>query len=149
MRIVGRLILSSILVTIAAAPACIALAAEAIMLRAGAATGANVIFAFDKGTKPHRIVVRTSQAGIAGSRIEVFVDKARAPAFRHVFAADECKFGDSGSECVVIIPASSPAYAAILAQFKRGRVARVTVDDAGAMKMDQTASLEGFTKSLR
>ena len=103
---------------------------------------------FDKG-KPHRIVVRTSQAGIAGSRIEVFVDKARAPAFRHVFAADECKFGDSGSMCVLTIPASNPAYAAILAQFKRGRVARVTVDDAGVMKMDQTASFKGFTNSLR
>jgi hypothetical protein len=119
------------------------------MLRAGAATGPNAIFAFDKGAKPHRIVVRTSQASVAGSRIEVFVDKARTPAYRHLFAADECKFGDTGSKCVVIVPASSPAYAAILAQFKRGRVARVTIDDAGAMKMDQTASLEGFTKSLR
>jgi hypothetical protein len=79
MRIVGRLILSSILFTIAAAPARSAFAAEAIMLRAGAATGANAIFAFNKGTKPHRIVVRTSQAGIAGSRIEVFVDKAQTP----------------------------------------------------------------------
>ena len=148
MRTVGRLILISFLVTIAAASAHASLAAEAIMLRAGAATGPNAVFAFDKG-RPHRIVVRTSQAGIAGSRIEVFVDKAKKPAFRHVFAADECKFGDSGSKCVVIIPASSPAYAAILDQFKRGRVARVTVDDAGAMKMDQTASLEGFTKSLR
>jgi hypothetical protein len=149
MRIIWRLILGSFLVTIGVAPTRTALAAEAIMLRAGAAAGANAIFAFDKEAKPHRIVVRTSQAGIAGSRIEVFVDKAGRPAFRHVFAADECKFGDSGSKCVVIIPASSRAYAAILAQFKRGRIARVTVDDAGAMKMDQTASLAGFTKSLR
>lgn len=147
MRIAGRLVLSSFLVTLAATPA-LALAAETIMLRAGEPTGANAIFAFDKA-KQHRIVVRTSQAGVAGSQIEVFVDKAKRPAFRHLFAADECKFGDSGSKCVVIIPASSPAYARILAQFTRGRVARVTIDDAGAMKMDQTASLEGFTKSLR
>ena len=49
----------------------------------------------------------------------------------------------------MIVPASDPAYAQILAQFKRGRVARVTVDDAGVMNMDQTASLKGFTKSLR
>lgn len=148
MRIVVRLILSSLVVTFAAAPARLALAAETIMLRAGEPTGANAIFAFDKA-KPHRIVVRTSQAGVAGSRIEVFVDKAERPAFRHLFAADECKFGDSGSRCEVIIPSSSPVYARILAQFRRGRVARVTVDDAGAMKMDQTASLKGFTKSLR
>ena len=118
------------------------------MLRAGEATGPNAIFAFEKA-KPHRIVVRTTQVGVAGSRIEVFVDKAKAPAFRHLFAAGECKFGDSGSKCEVIVPASDPAYAAILAQFKHGRVARVTVDDAGVMKMDQTASLKGFTRSLR
>ncbi len=149
MRTIRRLLLSSIVITVAAGPAPIALAAEAIMLRAGEATGPNAVFAFDKAAKPHRIVVRTTQAGVAGSRIEVFVDKAKTPAFRHLFVAAECKFGDSGSKCEVIVPASDPAYAAILAQFKRGRVARVTVDDSGAMKMDQTASLKGFTKSLR
>ena len=149
MHAAGRLLLSSFLVTFLAGPVRNALAAEIIMLRAGEATGPNAVFAFDKAAKPRRIVVRATQVGVAGSRIEVFVDKAKTPAFRHLFATAECKFGDSGSKCEVIIPASNPAYAAILAQFKRGRVARVTVDDAGAMKMDQTASLEGFTKSLR
>ena len=149
MHIVGRLLLISFAVTLTAGLAQNALAGEAIMLRAGQATGPNAIFAFDRDAKPHRIVVRTTQVGVVGSRIEVFVDKAKTPAFRHLFAAGECKFGDSGSKCEVIVPASNPAYAAILAQFKRGRVARVTVDDAGGMKMDQTASLTGFTKSLR
>ena len=148
MRTSGRLLVSSFVITFAGGLAQNALAAEAIMLRAGEATGPNAIFAFEKA-KPHRIVVRTTQVGVAGSRIEVFVDKAKAPAFRHLFAAGECKFGDSGSKCEVIVPASDPAYAAILAQFKHGRVARVTVDDAGVMKMDQTASLKGFTRSLR
>ncbi len=145
----GRLHVSSFLIAFAAGSVQIGLAAEAIMLRAGKATGPNAVFAFDKEAKPHRIVVHTTQVGVAGSRIEVFVDKAKTPAFRHLFTAAECKFGDSGSKCEVIVPASNPAYAAILAQFKRGLVARVTVDDAGAMKMDQTASLKGFTKSLR
>ena len=149
MHIVGRLLLISFAVTLAAGLAQNALAGEAIMLRAGQATGPNAIFAFDRDAKPHRIVVRTTQVGVVGSRIEVFVDKAKTSAFRHLFAAGECKFGDSGSKCEVIVPASNPAYAAILAQFKRGRVARVAVDDAGVMKMDQTASLTGFTKSLR
>ncbi len=148
MRIVGRLLESFLVVTFVAGPVQTALAAEAIMLRAGEATGPNAVFAFDKA-KPHRIVVRTTQVGVAGSRIEVFVDKAKTPAFRHLFTTAECKFGDSGSKCEVIVAASNPAYAAILAQFKHGRVARVTVDDAGVMKMDQTASLKGFTKSLR
>ena len=145
----GRLLVSSFLIAFLAGPLQTARAAEAIMLRAGEATGPNAVFAFDKAAKPHRIVVRTTQVGVAGSRIEVCVDKAKTPAFGHLFTAAECKFGDIGSKCEVIVPASNPAYAAILAQFKRGLVARVTVDDAGAMKMDQTVSLKGFTKSLR
>ena len=149
MRTVRRLLFSALVTAFAAEPLQIALATETVMLQAGEATGPNVVFAFDKEANHHRIVVRTTQVGVAGSRIEVFVDKAKTPAFRHVFTSAECKFGDSGSKCEVIVPASSPAYAAILAQFKRGRVARVTVDDAGVMKMDQTASLKGFTKSLR
>ena len=149
MRTAGRLLVSSMVIAFAAGPVHIALAAEAIMLRAGEATGPNAVFAFDKAAKPHRIVVRTTQVGVAGSRIKVFVDKDKTPVFSHLFATTECKFGDSGSKCEVFIAASNPVYAAILAQFKRGRVARVTVDDAGAMRMDQTASLEGFTKSLR
>jgi len=149
MRTVRRLLFSALVTAFAAGPLQIALATETVMLQAGEATGPNVVFAFDKEANHHRIVVRTTQVGVAGSRIEVFVDKAKTPAFRHVFTSAECKFGDSGSKCEVIVPASSPAYAAILAQFKRGRVARVTVDDAVVMKMDQTASLKGFTKSLR
>jgi hypothetical protein len=148
MRLFARLLVGCFVITLVVGPVGIAQAAEAIMLRAGEATGPNAVFAFDKA-EPHRIIVRTTQVGVVGSRIKVFVDKAKTPAFSHLFAADECKFGDNGSKCEVIIPASSRAYAAILAQFKRGRIARVTVDDAGAMKMDQTASLEGFTKSLR
>jgi hypothetical protein len=149
MRTVSRLLLSSLVIAFAAGALQIGLAAESLMLRAGDATGPNVVFAFDKEANHHRIVVRTTQVGVVGSKIEVFVDKAKTPAFRHVFPSTECKFGDSGSECEVIVPASSPDYAAVLAQFKRGRVARVTVDDAGVMKMDQTASLKGFTKSRR
>jgi hypothetical protein len=149
MRSSGCLLVGSLIIAFAGGIAQNALAGAAIMLRAGQATGPNAIFAFDGEAKPRRIVVRTTQAGIAGSRIEVFVDKAKRPAFRHLFSAGECKFGDSGSKCEVIVMASNPAYSAILAQFKRGRVARVTVDDAGVMKMDQTASLTGFTRSLR
>jgi len=149
MRTAGWLLLSSFVITFVAEPVQIALAAETIMLRAGEATGPNAVFTFDKEAKPRRIVVRTTQAGVAGSRIEVLVDGAKMPAFGHLFATAECKFGDNGSKCEVIVPASNPAYATILTQFKRGRIARVTVDDAGVMKMDQTASLNGFTKSLR
>ena len=93
--------------------------------------------------------MRTTQVGVAGSRVEVTIDNAKKPAFSHIFTTEECKFGDGGSKCEVIVPASNAAYGMILAQFKHGLVARVTVIDAGVMKMDQTVSLKGFARSLR
>jgi hypothetical protein len=147
----ARRILFTCFVTVALAtgPVPIALAAEAIMLRAGNATGPNAVFAFDENAKSRRIVVRTTQASVVGSRIEVFVDRSKRPALRHVFTGTECKFGSDGSTCRLIVPASSPAYSVILTAFKLGRVARITVDDTGTMKMDETVSLKGFTKRLR
>jgi hypothetical protein len=147
MRNAPLLLLIAILTSMRATQA--ASAGEAIMLRAGEATGPNAVFAFDKETKPRAIVVRTTQAGVAGSRIEVGIDKAKTLALSHIFTTEECKFGDGGSKCELIIPVSSPAFARIRDQFKRGRLARVSIQDAGVMKMDQTVSLIGFTKAIR
>jgi hypothetical protein len=127
----------------------IARATEVIMLRAGEATGPNVVFAFQKDAKPHSIVVRTNQSGVAGSRLDLTIDKAKKAVFSHIFTAEECKFGDGGSKCETVIPASNAAYGMVINRFKLGRVAHLTVMDAGVMKMDQTVSLNGFAKSLR
>ena len=127
----------------------IASADETVMLRAGEAMGPNAVFTFDKEAKPRAIVVRTSQVGVAGSRFEISVDRAKEPVFSHIFATEECKFGNDGSKCEFIVPASNPTFAMIIREFKRGRLARVTIQDAGVMKMDQTVSLVGFTRAAR
>jgi hypothetical protein len=127
----------------------IAPAAETIMLRAGEATGPNAVFAFDREAKPPAIILRTTQVGIAGSHFEVSIDRAKSPVFDHIFRIEECKFGDGGSRCEVVIPASNPNYASILRAFRRARLARVTIQDAGVMKMDHTVSLIGFTAASR
>jgi hypothetical protein len=124
-------------------------ATETIALRAGEAAGPNAVFAFDRDAKPHAIILRTAQIGVAGSRFEASIDHADKPVFDHVFRAGECKFGDDGSRCEVVIPASNPGYASILRAFRRGRVARITIQDAGVMKMDHTVSLIGFTARSR
>lgn len=124
-------------------------AEEEIMLRAGKAAGPNAILAIDNGAERQQIVVRTTQAGVAGSRVEVTIDKAKTPALSHFFTTEECKFGDGGSKCEAVISASDAAYRAILAQFKRGRVAHIIVADPGVMMIDQTVSLLGFSKTLR
>jgi hypothetical protein len=143
----------SLLVTLAVLStlggAAIAAAAETIMLRAGDASGPNAVFAFDRQATPRVIVIRTTQVGVAGSRFEVSIDGAKKSAFTHLFTAEECKFGDGGSRCEVTIPATSPDFAAILRGFRRGRAARVSIEDACVMKMDQTVSLGGFTKASR
>ena len=106
---VTRLVLAC-LVGIISVPGALLVAAanEQVMLRAGEAAGSNAVFALDNGAKPRQIVVRTTRAGVAGSRIEVTVDKAKKPALSHIFTTQECKFGDNGSECEVVIPASEP-----------------------------------------
>lgn len=147
MCIIRFALVSSVLIGVGVAPVAPAIAAAT--LRIGEADGANATFAFDVNAKPPAIVLRTTQVGVAGSRIEVTVDHFKMPVFSHVFAPGECKFGESGSVCEVAIPAKDAAYRAILAGFKRGLVARVTLQDAGVMKMDQTASLKGFANMLR
>ena len=54
-------------------------AAEA-RLQVGAADGPNAVFIFDRTAKPHAIVLRTTQVGVAGSRFEVSTDRAKKPA---------------------------------------------------------------------
>ena len=149
MCIARFLLTSSVVIMAAVGTAQVAWSTEVIMLRAGEATGPNVVFVFQKDAKPQNIVVRTTQVGVAGSRIELAIDKAKKSVFSHIFTTEECKFGDGGSKCEVFIPASSAAYRMIIKLFKLGRVAHLTVMDAGVMKMDQTVSLKGFAKSLR
>jgi hypothetical protein len=144
-----RALLLSLVVLSGPGLAEVAVAAETIMLRAGDASGPNAVFAFDRQANPRAIVIRTTQVGVAGSRFDVSIDGAKRPVFNHVFTTEECKFGDGGSRCEVTIPATSPDFTAILREFRRGRVARVSIEDAGVMKMDQTLSLGGFTKASR
>jgi len=61
----------------------VAAADEQIML-GGAGTTGSAVFALDTSASPRRIVVRTTQSGVAGSRIEVTVDKAKKPAYNHI-----------------------------------------------------------------
>ena len=124
-------------------------AAREVLLRAGAPDGANATFRFDKDIKPRAITLNTTAVGVAGSRLEITVDQTRIPVFSHIFTPAECNFATGGSRCEILISANDPAYRRIIAGFKRGRVARVTVADAGVMKMDETLSLIGFAKALR
>jgi hypothetical protein len=123
-------------------------AAKATTLRVEA-DGANAVFILDEKAKPPVIVLRTARLGVAGSRIVVTVYHVRKPVLSHIFGPEQCKFGDTGSACELIIPPKDVAYRTILARLKHGRKARVTVQDAGVKEVVQTASLSGFANALQ
>jgi hypothetical protein len=123
--------------------------AKATTLRVDEADGASAVFILDESAKPPVIVLRTARLGVAGSRIEVTVDHVRKPVFSHIFGPGQCKFDDTGSACELIIPPKGVAYRTILARFKHGRLVRVTVQDPGVNKVDQTGSLSGFANALQ
>ena len=139
-RLAAALLLSSAPLTQAAT--------HDVVVQAGGAQEAHVIFTFDQRTGPRRLVLRTSVAGVAGSRLAVSVDGG-APVIDHILTPDECKFVDDGSRCEVVIAGDDPAYAAVTHAFRTGRAARVTIEDAGAMKMDHPLSLRGLGRALR
>jgi hypothetical protein len=126
-----------------------AVAAEEVIMQAGSGAGPSVVVAVDKSATPRTIAVRTMRVGVAGARIDILIDKDRTPVLHHILTADECKFGDSGSVCQVVIPAKDAAYRKIVAEFRKGRVAHVTIMVAGVMKMDLSVSLHGIARALR
>ena len=122
--------------------------AAVVMLRAGGAGAANVLFEIDKAKTPKQIVLKTELAGVAGSVLDVFIDRNQKPVLHHLFSGDECKFVEQQSHCEVIFAAGSPEFAALVNGFVKGRNAKVTVADAGVMKMDHAVSLKGVARLL-
>jgi len=118
------------------------------ILRAGAAGASNVLFEVDRAKAPSQIVLKTEQAGVAGSVLDVLIDGKQKPALHHVFAEDECKFVNQQSRCEVSFAAGSPEFADLVKGLVKGWNAKVTVADAGVMKMDHVVSLKGLARLL-
>jgi len=118
------------------------------MLRASGAGEPNILFEIDKAKTPKQIILKTEQAGVTGSVLEVFIDRSQKPLLHHLFSADECKFIEQQSRCEVSFAAGSPEFAALVNGFVKGRNAKVTVADAGVMKMDHAVSLKGIARLL-
>lgn len=124
-------------------------AAETVLMTAGEEGSPGVSFGFDPQAAPPVITVRTVLAGVAGSKLSIFIDNSKTAAFDHIFGADECSFVEGArSNCLHMIPKTSPSYETIVSLFKLGKQARITVEDAGVMKMDHRVSLIGFTKAF-
>src|SRR5258708_24647558 len=97
------------------------------MLRVGEAAGPEAVSIFDDRGSSQRIVVRTAQIAVTGSKIEVSIDESRRPVLRRLFAADERKYVDYGSRCEGTIQESNPSFGLIIFQFRRASRARGTL----------------------
>ena len=122
--------------------------AAVVMLRAGGNGAPNVLFEIERAKTKNKIILKTERAGVAGSVIDVFIDRNQKPVLHHLFAGDECKFIEQQSRCEVSFAAGSPEFAALVNGFVKGRNAKVTVADAGVMKMDHAVSLKGVARLL-
>ena len=122
--------------------------AAVVMLRAGDAGAPNVLFEIDRAKTKNKIILKIEQAGVTGSVLEVFIDRSQKPLLHHLFSADECKFIEQQSRCEVSFAVESPEFAGLVNGFVKGRNAKVTVADAGVMKMDHAVSLKGIARLL-
>jgi len=122
--------------------------AAVVMLRAGGAGTPNVLFEIDRAKTQKKVILKTELAAVDGSVLEVFIDRNQKPVLHHLFSGDECKFVEQQSRCEVTFAAGSPEFAALVNGFVKGRNAKVTVADAGVMKMDHAVRLKGVARLL-
>ena len=122
--------------------------AAVVMLRAGGAGAPNVLFEIDRAKTQKKVILKTELAAVDGSVLEVFIDRNQKPVLHHLFSGDECKFVEQQSRCEVTFAAGSPEFAALVNGVVKGRNAKVTVADAGVMKMDHAVSLKGVARLL-
>jgi hypothetical protein len=75
--------------------------AAVLLLQAGAVGKPNVAFEVDQSKAPKQLFLRTDQAGVAGSALDVSIDGRQKPALHHIFTVDECRFVEQQSRCEV------------------------------------------------
>lgn len=141
--------------TLVAALLCASLAApviaqESLMLMFGAPEGRHATLSFSPNkTAGDALVVSTMQVGVAGSRLQLAIDRSKSPLVDRVLATDDCKFNDKGSICTFAIAGDTPEYGAIVDAFKKGLTLHIELTNAGSTEMSEDISLVGFTKAYR
>ena len=123
-------------------------AKQPVQIMAGEPSGSNVVFSFDQdgGTKGLRI--ETHLVGNPGAELSIWVDHSKLKLFSRVLTTNDCKYGDDGAKCRLVVDRKNPDYRRFAVAFKRGRTAHIEVENAGVMQMSNDISLVGFTRKL-
>ena len=118
------------------------------MLMFGPPDGRHATISFSPAKAgPDAIVVSTVRVGVAGSRLQLAIDRSRATLIDRILSTEDCRFDDKGSVCSFAIAGDTPEYGAIVDAFKRGLNLHIELTNAGSTEMSEDISLRGFTKA--
>ena len=123
-------------------------AREPVQIMAGDPSGSNVIFSFDQDGDTKELRIETHLVGNPGAQLSIWVDHSKNSLFSRVLTTNDCKYGDDGAKCRLVIDRKNPDYRRFIVAFKLGRTAHIEVKNAGVMQMSKDISLVGFTGKL-
>ncbi len=154
MQILRMMLLQMVLAIAAAWPVQAAeqpvLRENGVVLEYGSEKGPRAVLTFDKNRAAKAaLTVETFLAGVAGSKVSIFVDKDPKPAFTHIFSNEECRFEAERSHCTVVLGGRVTAYGRLLDNFRRGRMSKLQVETGGVMAMSHETTLLGFSNAYR
>lgn len=115
-------------------------------ITAGDPAGRNVDFTFDQIGGGLRI--DTHQVGNPGAKLSIWIDHSRIRLFSRILTGDDCKYGDGGAQCRIVVAANDKTFGRFVTAFKRGKTAHIEVQNAAVMQMSSDISLAGFAHQL-
>lgn len=118
-----------------------------LTVRDPASNHAEIIFLPAKQSAK-AVTVRTVRIGVAGSRLQLRVDRSRRPLISTILSIGQCKFGDGGSMYEVTVSGKSALNMDFVRAFRLGFMAHLAVETAGVMAMSDSLSLRGFSAAF-
>jgi hypothetical protein len=148
---VRHFIAAAIIGAVVALASSLAEAAQPAQLMVGDPSGRNAVFSFDQDNNGRATALRieTHQVGDPGAKLSIWVDHSRSRLFSRILTTDDCKHGDDGARCRLVIDRRNPDYRRFVIAFKLGKTAHIEVQNAAIMEMSNDISLVGFMRKFR
>ena len=148
---IGHFIAAAIIGAVVALASSLAEAAQPAQLMVGDPSGRNAVLSFDQDNNGRVTALRieTHQVGDPGAKLSIWVDQSRSRLFSRILTTADCKYGDDGARCRLVIDRKNPDYRRFVVAFKLGKTAHIEVQNAAVMEMSNDISLAGFMRKFR
>jgi hypothetical protein len=123
-------------------------ARQPAQIMAGNPSGSNVVFSFDQTAEGSGLRIETHLVGNPGAQLSIWIDHSKQKLFSRVLTTSDCKYGNDGATCRLVVDRKNSDYRRFIVAFKRGRTAHVEVQNAGVMQMSNDISLIGFAQKF-